>query len=293
MKRMLVTGALGLLGKEIVEVFRPECEVVGTDLSECDVTSPADVRRVLDDVRPDVAVHCAAYTAVDRAESEPDRAFLVNGEGTLHMARACRERGTLLVTYGSDYVFDGKGERPYREEDPVNPLSVYGKSKLATEEALAEAGGESLLIRTQWLYGPHGRNFVFAILDRARQGLPLRVVSDQTGSPTHARDLAEATRALLHAGARGTFHFSNEGATTWHGFAACILENAFLPAPVELSPARTAELGYPAPRPAYSVLSKEKYVSVTGRVPRHWTEAVREFLAQELTTNRKEPPCAS
>jgi dTDP-4-dehydrorhamnose reductase len=274
---MLITGANGLLGRELFDLFRKEHEVRATDEKECDVTSPVECRRVLGEFRPHVVLHCAAYTAVDRAEAEEARALAVNRDGTRNVARECRGHGAFLVTYGSDYVFDGNSSRPYAEDDVARPLSAYGRSKWAAEEALrAELPGH-LLIRSQWLYGAHGRNFVFAILDKARRGEPLRVVSDQKGCPTYARDLAAATKRLLDAGARGTFHFSNEGEATWYEFAAFLLALA-CPEPVPLAPVPAAELSYPAPRPAYSVLNKEKYRNVTGDTPRRWEDAVTEFL---------------
>ncbi len=278
-KRLLITGGAGLLGREIGELFCGRYDVKAVDIADCDVTSPTECRRMVGGFRPHVLVHCAAYTAVDRAESEEATAFAVNVEGTRNVARECRALGALLVTYGSDYVFDGTGCRPYSEDDAARPLSAYGRSKWAAEEALRAEAPEHLLIRTQWLFGPHGRNFVFAILDRARRGEPLRVVSDQRGSPTYSLDLAEATRRLIDAGARGTFHFSNEGETSWYEYAAFVLGRA-CPDDVALTASRTADLGYPAPRPAYSVLSKEKYRRVTGVSPRPWRDAVVDFLAR-------------
>lgn len=278
-KRMLITGGAGLLGREIQDAFRGDYDVKSVDIRECDVTSPMECRRTVGGVRPEVVVHCAAYTAVDKAESDEASAFAVNVEGTRNVARECRANGVLLVTYGTDYVFDGTSARPYVEEDAANPRSAYGRTKWAAEEALRAETPDHILIRTQWLFGPHGRNFVFAILDRARRGEPLRVVSDQRGSPTYAPDLAEATRRLIDAGARGTFNFSNAGETTWYEYAAFVLGRA-CPEDVALSAARTAELGYPAPRPAYSVLSKEKYRRVTGAAPRPWREAVLDFLGK-------------
>jgi len=276
-KSMLITGGNGMLGHEIFARFAGEYEIRVTDLGEFDVTRPRECRRVIGGFGPDVVVHCAGYTAVDRAESEEALAFKLNADGTRNVARECREQGAILVTFGTDYVFDGTSSVPYREEDPPHPLSAYGRSKLAAEEALKAEAPSHLLIRTQWLYGAHGRNFVFAILDRARRGEPLRVVSDQRGTPTSARDLAVATGRLLESGARGTFHFSNEGETTWFDFASFLLANA-LPGPFSVSPALTGDLAYPAPRPAYSVLSKEKYREFTGHVPRRWEEAVMDFL---------------
>ncbi|HEY7586007.1 MAG TPA: dTDP-4-dehydrorhamnose reductase [Candidatus Deferrimicrobiaceae bacterium] len=276
-KRMLVTGADGLLGREIVELFREEYDLRAADVGDFDVTSPADCGRAIGGFLPDIVIHCAAYTAVDKAESEEERAFAVNRGGTGNVARECRKAGALIVTFGTDYVFDGASDSPYEEGAAVSPLSAYGRSKLAAEEAARAETAEHLIVRSQWLYGPHGRNFVFAILDKARRGEPLRVVSDQKGCPTYARDLAAAVKRLLDAGARGTFHFSNEGEATWHEFAAFVLARAFTGA-VSLEPARASELAYPARRPAYSVLSKEKYRKFTGDIPRRWEDAVQEFL---------------
>ncbi len=274
---MLITGGNGMLGHEIFTLLHGKYEIRVTDLEEFDVTSPMECRRVIGGGHPDVVVHCAAYTAVDRAESEESLAFVVNADGTRNVARECREQGALLVTFGTDYIFDGTSSFPYREGDPPSPLSAYGRSKLAAEEALRAEAPDHLLIRTQWLYATHGRNFIYAILNRALRGEPLRVVSDQRGTPTYAKDLAEAAGRLLDLDARGTFHFSNEGETTWFDFASFLLDRAFR-GPFSLSPALAVELAYPAPRPAYSVLSKEKYRSVTGDVPRRWEEAVTEFL---------------
>ena len=275
--RLLVTGGNGLLGREIVEVFRPRFDLRVTDLAELDVTDPAACRREVEGFRPDVVIHCAAYTAVDRAESEPEAARLLNVEGTRNVARASRERGALMVTFGTDYIFDGTSGRPYREEDPANPLSVYGKTKWAAEEALREEGGGHLLVRTQWLFGPAGKNFIRTILERARRGETLRVASDQVGCPTFSRDLAGAVRKLLEAGARGTVHFSGAGETSWFDLARHVLSRCGLPTGA-LFAAKTRELPYPAPRPAYGVLSKEKYRAITGASPRPWEEAVGEYL---------------
>jgi dTDP-4-dehydrorhamnose reductase len=275
--RLLITGGLGLLGQEIGTAFRDRAAVRSTDREEWDVTDPAACRREVGRFRPDVVVHCAAWTAVDRAESESEAARLLNVEGTRNVARACRERGVLMVTFGTDYVFDGASPRPYREDDPPNPLSVYGRTKWEAEQALREAGGDHLLVRTQWLFGPAGRNFIRTILERARGGETLRVASDQVGCPTFSRDLAVAVRTLIGAGARGTVHFSSEGETSWFGLARCVLERCGVSTAL-LSPALTRDLPYPAPRPAYGVLSKEKYRAVTGVSPRPWEEAVGEYL---------------
>ncbi len=275
--RLLVTGGLGLLGIEIARIFEGSAEIRSTDREELDVTDPAACRREVDGFRPDVVIHCAAYTAVDRAESDAAFANLLNVEGTRNVARVCRERRALMVTFGTDYIFDGTSSRPYREEDPANPLSVYGKTKWAAEQALREEGGDHLLVRTQWMFGPAGKNFIRTILEKARRGDTLRVASDQVGCPTYSRDLAGAVRQLLEAGARGTVHFSGEGETSWFGLARYVLQRCGLPTGALLA-AKTRDLPYPAPRPAYGVLSKEKYRAITGTSPRPWEEAVEEYL---------------
>lgn len=278
--RILVTGGKGLLGSEICELFATDSRLTLTDREECDVTDIDSVRRFAREVRPEIVFHCAAYTAVDRAEGDREAAFALNEGGTRNVARVSREAGALLVTYGTDYIFDGSSGRPYTEEDTPHPLSVYGKSKLSAERALAEENPAWLLIRTQWLFGAHGPNFIASILRKGAQDGRLRVVTDQVGSPTYARDLAEATRNLLEKGARGIYHFSNEGQTSFHEYARFILEEAGH-RNVFVEPVNSADLSreiYPAPRPACSVLSKEKYSRATGKTPRPWKNAVREFL---------------
>ena len=278
--RMLITGANGLLGREISRFFSRGYEIMRTDREECDVTRAMECLRVIGEFAPDVVVHCAAYTAVDRAEGEEEAAFALNARGTRNVALACREHGALLVTFGTDYVFDGMSERPYSENDPTGPLSAYGRSKLAAEEAVREVAPDFLLLRTQWLFGAHGRNFVFSILDRAGRGEELRVVSDQKGSPTYSLDLADAVKRLLDAGSRGIFHFSNEGETTFFGYAAFLLAHTGNKE-ARLSALSTSDLSrdaYPAPRPLYAVLSKKKYREATGVAPRRWEEVVLDFL---------------
>jgi dTDP-4-dehydrorhamnose reductase len=275
--RLLIAGGLGLLGTEIARVFEGSAGIRTTDREEWDVTDPEACRREVDAFRPDVVIHCAGYTAVDRAESEAEKALLLNVEGTRNVARACRGRGALMVTFGTDYIFDGASSRPYREEDPANPLSAYGKSKWAAEQALREEGNDHLLVRTQWLFGPAGKNFIRTILEKARRGETLHVASDQVGCPTFSRDLACAVRNLLGAGARGTVHFSSEGETSWFGLARYVLERRGI-STGSLFAAKSRDLPYPAPRPAYGVLSKEKYRAITGVSPRPWEEAVGEYL---------------
>ena len=286
--RMLITGANGLLGKEITRYFSNGFEVYPTDLAECDVTSAKECMQIVGGFRPEVVVHCAAYTAVDRAEREEKAAFALNADGTRNVALACREHRSLLVTFSTDYVFDGASERPYAEDDPVDPLSVYGRSKLAAEEAVREVAPDFLLLRTQWLFGAHGRSFVSSILERAEKGEEFKVVSDQKGSPTYTRDLADAVRRLLDTGARGVFHFSNEGETSFFEYAAFLLAHTGW-GETNVTAISTSDIPrdlYPAPRPIHALLSKEKYRKETGVSPRHWEDAVLDFLRTGIEGSR-------
>jgi len=278
--RMLITGAKGLLGREITRYFSNGFEVLPTGPAECDVTRAKECMRVVGGFRPEVVVHCAAYTAVDRAEREEEAAFTLNASGTRNVALACREHRSLLVTFSTDYVFDGASERPYAEDDPAYPLSVYGRSKLAAEEAVREVAPDFLLLRTQWLFGAHGRSFVSTILERAERGEELKVVSDQKGAPTYTRDLADAVRRLLNTGARGIFHFSNEGETSFFEYAAFLLEQTGRGG-IPVTAISTSDIPrdlYPATRPLNALLSKEKYRKKTGVSPRRWEDAVIDFL---------------
>jgi dTDP-4-dehydrorhamnose reductase len=278
---VLVTGAGGQLGQAL-------CRRLGSRLAwaggrgELDVRDAAAVRRLLDEVRPDVVVNASAYNKVDAAESEPGEALAVNAEGPLHLARAARERDALIVHVSTDYVFDGRRTEPYGEDDRPNPTSAYGVSKLAGELLVASAAPQHLLVRTSGVFGAGGSkakggSFVERILARARAGEPLRVVSDQVFSPTYAPDLAGGILALLDAGARGLFHVTNQGSCTWNEMATAALEMAGPRVPVQAI--RTDELGAPARRPAYSVLDNARYRGL-GLVPlRPWREALREMLA--------------
>lgn len=254
-------------------------EVAAWDVGECDVTRPEQVQAALERVRPALVFHCAAYTDVDKAEGEAAQALRVNGEGTAHVARACRAAEAGLVYLSTDYIFDGRKRSPYREEDPPNPLSAYGRSKLAGEDAVRAAGLErAWIVRSAWLYGAGGRNFVRAILDRAAQGEPLRVVSDQEGSPTYTVDLAAALCRIPAGVPPGTYHAAGAGSTTRFAFARAILERAGM-REVPVRPIPTAESGRPAPRPLYSVLSNEKWAAATGAPLRPWPEALEAFLS--------------
>jgi dTDP-4-dehydrorhamnose reductase len=246
--------------------------------SEADVTDEAALQRAFGAFRPEWVFHLAAITQVDRCESEPERAFAVNAEGSRHVARVAAALGAALLAVSTDYVFDGRGTRPYREDDPADPASVYGRSKWAGEVAVRETTPRHLIVRTAWLYGRGGANFPDAILAKARAGGPLAVVDDQRGSPTWSRDLAPMLIALAERAPHGTYHCTSGGDCTWHEFAAHLVARAGLAVPVART--STAALGRPAPRPAYSVLDTSKTEAATGRRMPHWKDAADHYLAE-------------
>jgi dTDP-4-dehydrorhamnose reductase len=251
--RVLVTGAGGQLGREVVDVCTAAGdEVVACDRAALDVADRDKVLQVIHAAAPDAVVHAGAWTNVDGCETDPDRAYAVNALGTRHVAEGARLVGARVCYVSTDYVFDGTGSRPYHEWDAVNPLSTYGRSKLGGEAVL---GPDDTVVRTSWVCGRHGKNFVKTIVGRAAEGNALTVVDDQWGCPTFADDLAGMIRRLVVARLPGVFHVTNQGATTWYRFARDAVEAAGLDAGL-VSPITTGQLAppRPAPRPAYSVL---------------------------------------
>jgi dTDP-4-dehydrorhamnose reductase len=249
--RVLITGAGGQLGRELVAAFEGDGPVA-CDRATLDVADRERVLQVVGHVRPDVVVHAGAWTDVDGCQLDPDRAYQVNALGTRHVVQAARLVGARVCYVSTDYVFDGMAARPYNEWDAPNPLSVYGHSKLGGE---AELGGDDTVVRTSWVCGRHGRNFVKSVLARARAGEPLRVVDDQFGCPTFADDLAGAVRHLVVARLGGVYHVTNQGPTSWYQLACDVLAAAGLE-PERVTPICTGELDppRPAPRPRNSVL---------------------------------------
>jgi dTDP-4-dehydrorhamnose reductase len=276
--RLLVTGAGGLLGRMVAaEALERGHETVGLDRSALDVTDGRAVQEALDHFRPQAVVHCAAYTAVDRAESEPHLAMSVNRDGAKNVASAAARSGAVPVYVSTDYVFDGARRTPYRPEDPANPLSVYGRSKLEGERATAGVAAEHLIVRTSWLYGD-ARGFVPAVLRRARAGEALLVVDDQEGRPTWAPQVATATLELVERGARGVWHVAGGGTCTWLELAREALRRAGLDC--DVAPTTTKAFGAPAARPPYSVLNIEATEAFLGRPMTDWREALSRFLEE-------------
>ncbi|BCW93739.1 MAG: NAD(P)-dependent oxidoreductase [Thermoanaerobaculum sp.] len=273
--RVLITGARGQLGRALVDLGRGQgWQLWAYDLPEFDLTDVGAVQEAVRTAQPEVIFNAAAFTAVDRAEEEPEAAFAVNARAVATLASVADEVGALLVHLSTDYVFDGQNSRPYREDDPPNPLSVYGRSKLEGEKAAARAS-KHLIVRTSWLFG-RGWNFVEAIRKQLLGGArELRVVADQFGRPTYAEDLAEALVRLVNAGAYGLFHVANTGETNWAGFAREIAAQLGFSVPVvDIS---TEEAGRPAPRPRYSVLDTAKFDSLGQPLP-PWQEALARYL---------------
>ncbi len=277
--RVLVTGAAGMLGTELVPLFRREFDVTAADVAEFDMRDAAATDAFVAEARPAVVINCAAYTDVDGAESDPEAAFDVNAGGAGNVAAAAERVGARVVQVSTDYVFDGRGDTPYAETDEPRPLGVYGRSKLAGERKVAEACSDALIVRTAGLYGHAGPNFIEKMLSLASSGRILRVVDDQVGAPTNVRDLAGAILELIAVEATGVVNATNAGSCSWFEFAREILDVAgHQDIPVE--PVTSEEFPRPAPRPGYSVLSLARLVSLTGKEPRSWQDALAEYLAE-------------
>jgi len=277
----MVIGARGMLGTDLIGLLeRAGVETVGLDLPDVDIRLSESVKDAVVRWRPGVVINVAALTDVDGCETRPDEAFAVNAAGPANVALAAREHSIPMVHMSTDYVFDGLRGEPYDEDQALSPLGVYGTSKAEGERRVRELLPRShLIVRTQWLYGRHGKNFVEAILDAAGKRSVLRVVNDQRGSPTYAPDLAGALLRMCRMGALGTVNVTNSGETTWFDFAVSILQRSGLSA-VRVEAISTAELGRPAPRPAYSVLDNAKYAQLVGEPLRFWGEALDDYLSR-------------
>jgi dTDP-4-dehydrorhamnose reductase len=293
LSRVLVLGRNGQVARALAEAGWPE----GISLScygrdEIDLAEPAKVARAIVRRAPDLVINAAAYTAVDRAESEPEAAFTVNRDGAGEVAKACADLGVPLVHLSTDYVFDGSKTGAYVEEDAVNPLSVYGASKEAGEQAVRAALPAHLIMRSAWIYAPQGQNFVLTMLRLAREGAEIRVVDDQIGCPSAAFDIARAIVVasgllLAGSGAFGTFHFCGAGSTNWHEFARAIFDLADVAQP-KLTAIATSARPTPARRPANSTLDGAKFRRLYGLSGRPWRESLqrclREIAAREGAT---------
>jgi dTDP-4-dehydrorhamnose reductase len=283
--RILLTGKTGQVGGELVAALAPLGEVTACDRDALDLADPAAIVAAMRKLRPDIIVNAAAYTAVDRAEAEPALAMAINGTAPGILAEEALRLGALLVHYSTDYVFDGAKREPYDENDAPNPLNVYGRTKLAGERAVRASGARHLILRTSWVYGARGNNFLLTISRLAAERDELKVVDDQIGAPTWCRDIATATAAILarrqdKAGTfDGIYNLSAHGSTSWHGFAAEILAHAAAKPKARLAPIPTS--GYPsaAARPLNSVLSHDKVKNTFGVDLPDWRAGLAACLA--------------
>ncbi|WP_100404819.1 dTDP-4-dehydrorhamnose reductase [Bacillus solitudinis] len=277
--RILITGANGQLGKELVKKCSRNNTVIAMTKDELDVTNQEVVEKRMKQIRPNTLIHAAAFTAVDQCELEQKKAFEVNAIGSLNIARAARTNDARMFYISSDYVFDGKKDRPYEEADKPNPTSTYGMSKWLGEQLVQLTVPKSTIIRTSWVYGHGGKNFVNTMLRLAEQQIEVTVVSDQIGCPTYTSDLADIIIQLFDKKA-GIYHVSNSGSCSWYEFAKRVFKEAGYD-PSMIRPISTEEFGAIAPRPAYSVFSHDKLVSNGSPLPRRWDEALIEFIVKE------------
>jgi dTDP-4-dehydrorhamnose reductase len=278
--RILVLGHQGMLGSELLGRLSAGHEVTGKDIDDFDIASEEACRCVVAEAEPDVVINAAAYTDVDGSEKARELCFAVNAEGVKNVALACRPAGIKIVHFSTDYVFDGTKDTPYREEDACCPLNVYGEAKLAGEKNLQRYSEHYLLIRTAWLYGKKGKNFIKTIMGKAREVGRLEVVNDQKGSPTYAKDLAAAVERLLTGRHTGIFHVTNRGTCSWYEFTLKILAYAGID-DVPVIPVSSLQLTRPAKRPCNSVLDCTRFVETTGKTMRFWQIALRDFMTRE------------
>ena len=279
--RYLVFGASGMLGRRVMERLHSQkmsgaAKVFGLTSEDCDITDETAVHDIVTKYHPDIILNCAAYTAVDKAESDAEAADKVNHIGPANIAKAAAETDALLIHVSTDYVFDGTGTEPYTEDMQTSPIGVYGQTKLDGEKAIAESGCKHVIVRTQWLYDSEGKNFFLTMLSLFGEKERLNVVNDQTGCPTYVVDLAKAlvTISQNYDGQNGVYNYSCGGDCTWYDFATSIAQLAG--AETRIFPVPTSEYPTPAKRPAYSVLSKDKIVETFGVKVRHWRKSLNK-----------------
>ena len=274
--RIAITGAAGQLGQDMMTELAAHHDCHGISRTAADVTDFATLSRCVAAHRPDLVIHSAAYTDVDGCERDPDRAYRVNAVGTWNVAAAANQCGAAVAVIGTDFVFDGEKREPYTEFDATNPLSHYGASKQAGEQAALRANPRTYVIRTQWLYGVHGRNFPYAILRAAARG-EVRVVADQVGAPTYSPDLARMIGRIIETPRYGIYHANNAGACSWYDFAVELYRLAGLDTAI-IRPIPSAQYPTPTRRPAYSVLRRHALELMGLDDARPWQEAAREFI---------------
>jgi dTDP-4-dehydrorhamnose reductase len=276
--KILIIGANGMLAQDVIKVFQTDHELAVCDHPDIDICCSDSVMRFLNRHEPDWVLNCAAYTDVDGAETNRDLAFAVNGDGPGILARACCSQGSKLCHISTDFVFDGHTQEPYCETAPVHPLSIYGKSKLVGEQQIQAAFDDYLIVRTSWLFGRGGNNFIKTICRLATERPEIQVVDDQRGSPTSAADLGAILKVALEKNLCGIYHACNTGVCSWFEFAREAVDQAGLSARVV--PTTSAHMPRPAPRPEYSAMNCSKISHDCGLQIRHWHEALRDYIAQ-------------
>ena len=274
--KILITGSNGMLGHDLIEVLKDNHELILTTSKTLDITNKDQVFEVICDAEPDVVINSAAYTDVDGCEENQDLAYSVNGEGVKNLALACKEVDCALVHISTDYIFNGKNDRPWVEDDEIGPISVYGKSKLKGEEAILETLDKYFIVRTAWLYGINGKNFPKTMLELAKNHSEITVVYDEVGTPTYTPDLAYGISQLIETDYYGIYHLTNSGNCSWCEFARYIFEVA--DKDVKVVPVTASEFARPAPRPSYSVLENKNWVDKGFKPLRSYKEAIKEYV---------------
>jgi dTDP-4-dehydrorhamnose reductase len=280
--RILITGKNGQVGTELSRLYQSRGDVILTGRDECDLSNEQSIKDTVGRVKPTVIINAGAYTAVDQAEKEPGLCFAINAHAPRVLAHEAARLGALLIHYSTDYVFNGEKAQPYLESDPIHPVNVYGESKAAGEAAIAEATTRYLVLRTSWVYGAQGKNFLRTMLRLGAERPELRVVDDQLGAPTSAAAIASATARLVEQSlsrAPGIYHLTAGGSTSWCGFARAIFDAGVLSTQPRVQPISSADYPTPARRPANSVLSNDKFAHAFGfRLPT-WQQQLNEVLA--------------
>lgn len=275
-QKILITGAKGMLGRALTKELSPEYQPIGIDIEDADITDGNQIKEEIFNIHPEIVIHTAGYTAVDNCEKNKELTHRVNTIGTKNIANACRLIQAKLIYISTDFVFDGTKNHPYTEEDVPKPINIYGKSKLDGERQIQAIYPNHLIIRTSWLYGPHGRNFVDNILQLAGKQNEIKVVNDQSGSPTYTIDLAKAINILIKKKPLGIVNVTNSGTCTWYEFAEEILKLTGNSS--KLSPINSNQSNRLAKRPHNSVLNTQKFQNITGTKLRTWQEALKEYL---------------
>lgn len=282
--KILITGAYGMLGSDLRETLKDH-ELLVTGSKDLDITDENKVMNFILEKSPEIVINAAAYTAVDNCETDYTNAYSVNAIGPKNLAIACNKINIPLIHISTDYVFDGNKRTPLTEEDKLGPKTVYGKTKLEGEKMVQENTNKYFILRTAWLYGIHGKNFVQTMLNLSKKNTELKVVNDQIGSPTYSKDLSLAIKELLNSDKYGIYHVTNKGEISWYDFSKKIFELSNIN--IKVNPVSTEEFPRPAPRPHYSVLNNQKWVNAGFTPMRNYEEALKDYLSLLKTLNEK------